>query len=79
MVDNHYFEYFSVEEILPGISSIFGTTKSGVVMGIINRNEGFLKFNTFLTYDMLSSNQIELKNRVRSEVEKYKATAGEMN
>jgi hypothetical protein len=79
MDENTDFQSREIEEIAPGIFKIFCVIPSGIILGMLNKPLMLLKANTFLSNDMLSKNQIELKAQILNVLEKYKHTSGNLN
>lgn len=65
-------QFQELEEIKPGIFTIFSIISSGAVLGVYNKNLGFVKANTFLTNEMLFQNQKDMKAELTKTLEKYK-------
>jgi hypothetical protein len=74
----HRLEYEMLEEISPEVYTMFGTIDSGVVLGTFNYNVNLIKINTFLTNEMLNSNQKELKIMLKEALDKYKDSSDQI-
>ncbi len=73
----HYFDrtnnimYHHLGEIDAGIHKIFGVAPNGMVLGTHHIRLKFLKFNTFLTEDLLLGDQHERKDFLIKSLDKY--------
>ena len=72
----HHFE--KLEEIAPGIFTIFCISRSGVIMGTYNKELKLLKANTYLPNEMLSKNQSEIKTEIINTLKKYGDTSADL-
>jgi hypothetical protein len=79
MRENKEYEMKELVEVEPGIFKIFGLIKSGIILGMQNANLKLFKLNTFISNNMLSKNQNELKLMMLDVLEKYKHTSGLLN
>ncbi len=79
MAENTFIQFQELEEIGPGIFTIFGNIPSGIVLGMFNKPLQLVKANTFLTNEMLTPNQQEQKEQLKASLEKYKNTSDILN
>ncbi len=79
MNENNKYDIKELEEIEPGVVTMFCLIESGAVLGTYNRHLKLIKANTFLPLDMLSRNQLELKAALKLQMEKYKHSSASLH
>jgi hypothetical protein len=72
------YKFQNLEEISPGIFTMFCVIDSGIILGIHNEPLKMIKANTFLTHDMLRKDQRELMAVLKNESFKYIPSAGNL-
>jgi len=64
-----------LEELEPGIMTIFCTIKSGVILGVYHRDLKLIKANTFITYEMMRKDQRKIEEYLKERYSTYKQTS----
>lgn len=76
LIESDTIDIKELEEVAPGIFTIFSVIPTGVVMGTIHKPLRLVKANTFISHEMLNHRQTEMKNLVKETLKKYQGTAG---
>jgi hypothetical protein len=71
MNENFNIEYLDLDQISDDVTTIFGETESGIVLGTYNSRLDFLKLNTYLPHHMLSKNQSQKLLELKEAMQKY--------
>jgi hypothetical protein len=66
MGENHNFNMQFVEDLNEGVQRMFCYINSGVILGTADHNIKLYWMNTFLTNDMLKSDQLELAEQLKN-------------
>jgi len=72
MLDTRAYHFTELEETAPGVFKIFAAADSGYPLGMYNKNLGLIKFNTFITPEMLHKDQRLLEDDLKNYLDKYK-------
>ena len=70
--DNSRLQFTTLDQIEPGVFTIFSVINKGIILGTFNSGIDLVKANTFLPNHMLNKNQNELKNELAEKLNKYK-------
>ena len=76
LTESNAIDIQEMEEVAPGVFTMFAVVPSGIIMGTVHRPFSLIKANTFLSHEMLNHRQTELKNLVKETMKKYQETAG---
>lgn len=63
--------YEKMEDIKPGMFSVFARIRQGVMLGVKYSDLKFVKFNTFLSEKDLKGDQIQLAQNLKKQIQKY--------
>ena len=79
MNDNKEFKFQPMDEVSPGIYTMFGALDSGAALGMFNKNLNLYKLNTFISHDMMRDDQREMEALMRLRLNKYQGDAGKLD
>lgn len=79
MKENNHYQFQDIEEIAPDITTFFGEIESGIILGTHHHKLDLIKLNTFLPAEILSPNQQELYDKLKSVSGKYKDGATQVS